>query len=127
MRLRDYVYSATVLRCIDGDTVSLRIDLGFHTSLETHARLIGIDTPEKKLDTKEAGIEAQRHLEHLCFSYAIRRQDNRPVLLIQSHKSVYYDKYGRWLVELFGWDSDGNEVNINERMVNDGHAVLYSV
>jgi len=108
-----YTYLARVVRVIDGDTVSLDIDLGCGTWLRgEHCRLYGIDTPETRGGTAEekiAGHKATMHLEHLL-------SDVNP-LLIRTHQDRK-GKWGRWLVELF--DSDGN--SINARMIRDGFA-----
>lgn len=42
-----YEYRASVIRVIDGDTVDLRIDLGFEVGLNMRVRLAGIDAPER--------------------------------------------------------------------------------
>lgn len=46
-----YLYRATVVRVIDGDTIDVTIDLGFRVNISTRLRLAHIDTPE--LSTKE--------------------------------------------------------------------------
>ncbi|MBN1493510.1 MAG: thermonuclease family protein [Candidatus Omnitrophica bacterium] len=43
-----YIYKAEVARVIDGDTLVLRIDLGFYTWIEMKVRLRGIDAPEQE-------------------------------------------------------------------------------
>lgn len=42
-----YIFKAKVLRVIDGDTLEMRIDLGFHTHTVRKVRLLGVDTPER--------------------------------------------------------------------------------
>jgi len=42
-----YTYQATVLRWVDGDTVQLRVDLGFAINVTLKFRLLGVDTPER--------------------------------------------------------------------------------
>ncbi len=39
-------YRAEVVKVIDGDTIAVRIDCGFHVFFETRLRLMGINTPE---------------------------------------------------------------------------------
>lgn len=39
---------ADVVEVIDGDTIDVRIDLGFDISLKKRVRLNGIDTPESR-------------------------------------------------------------------------------
>ena len=41
-----YTYRAKLVKVVDGDTVDLDVDLGFHTTLRIRGRLIGVDTPE---------------------------------------------------------------------------------
>jgi micrococcal nuclease len=39
-------YRATIIRVVDGDTVDVRLDLGFQVLHETRLRLAGINAPE---------------------------------------------------------------------------------
>lgn len=39
-------FPVQVLRVVDGDTIDVRVDLGFDLSLEHRVRLLGVDTPE---------------------------------------------------------------------------------
>lgn len=81
-----YTYQATVLRWVDGDTVQMRVDLGFAISAVYKFRVLGVDTPERG-DPNYA--EAKKCSEAVL-----------PVgttLTITTHKA---DKYGRWLVGL---------------------------
>lgn len=41
-----WTYRARPVRCIDGDTLSLELDLGFGARLEFDLRVAGIDAPE---------------------------------------------------------------------------------
>ena len=105
-----YVYRVRLVRCVDGDTVLLSLDLGCEVWLRNqHCRLIGINAPETHTHTKEAGDAATWHLRGLL-SQAVD-------LLVRTH----YDKRGsfrRLLVELYA-----DDVNINQQMIKDGHAV----
>ena len=108
-----YVYSAELVRVIDGDSVILDLDLGCGMWLRgERCRLIGIDAPEKRGDDKLAGFKAMVHMESLL-------EDVSP-LIVRTHKDSK-GKFGRWLVEL--WTTDG--VNLNQRMITDGHATEY--
>ncbi len=42
-----FTYAAKLNRVIDGDTVVLDIDLGFHIVITEHVRIIGVDSPER--------------------------------------------------------------------------------
>ena len=63
-----YTYAARLVRVVDGDTVDLDIDLGFHITVRERFRLAGIDTPElrdRNTELRAAAYEAMRYLEHL--------------------------------------------------------------
>lgn len=110
-----YAYAARVLRWVDGDTVDLRVDLGFHTYVETRFRLYGIDTPER-------GQKNHDQATALCNSLAPVGAD----VFIRSHKDA--DKYGRWLADITtkGIELDNADgTNINTRLVEFGLAVRY--
>jgi endonuclease YncB( thermonuclease family) len=115
-----YIYSAEVLRCVDGDTVEFLADLGFSTFVFINGRLKNINAPEKnRIAFREAGIAAKLHLEALL--------DLGPVLIQTSKPKPGGDfkkgKFGRWIVEILV-ETDEGYLNINDRMVEDGHAVF---
>jgi len=43
---RMYEYNAQLVRVVDGDTVDISVDLGFHISQQIRVRLNGINSPE---------------------------------------------------------------------------------
>ncbi len=98
----------------DGDTVSIRVKAyaGIPLKIE-RARLIGIDAPELKQEPW--GRKAHRHLKKL-----ISQSDWVTTVEFDVEQR---DKHGRLLVYLRG--RDGNL--INERMVAEGYAVLFTV
>lgn len=106
-----YEYAATVLRVVDGDTVHLEVDLGLDQSRRLSVRLYGINAPE--MATKE-GKEARQHLTFLLFGV------DGPRVTVRTYKDRT-EKYGRFLATLL---KDG--VDVNHRMVEDGHAVVYT-
>jgi micrococcal nuclease len=80
---------ATVLKVVDGDTLTLLLDLGWHITLKTNARVEGVDTPE--LSTPE-GIAVREFVSQLL-----------PVGTVVKFISKSLDKYGRPLgVVLYG-------------------------
>lgn len=107
-----YRYAATVIRIVDGDTVDLRVDLGFRDWLEDRFRFYGINAPELIGDTHDAGVAAKEYLESLI-----------PVgssIVVETFKPK--DKYGRWLGIIH---TDGETASVNDRMVESGNAVSY--
>lgn len=101
-------YNATVVKVIDGDTVDLSVDLGFHVSLTIRTRLIGIDAPE--VSTPEGKIARDRLREALPVSSAVA---------VHTAKSPG-DKYGRWLAAISGGMGD-----VAEWMLAQGLAKPY--
>lgn len=43
-----YIYNASLIRIVDGDTIEAMVDLGFFTWKKVTIRLYGIDTPETR-------------------------------------------------------------------------------
>jgi len=107
-----YHYKATLNRIIDGDTIDVNVDLGFDVKIKQRVRLYGINTPEvrtKDLNEKKKGLEATEYLKKIL-----------PKEFVMETILNKRGKYGRVLGIL--WVKD---VNINEKMVNEGYAKRY--
>tara|TARA_Y100000310_G_C19996546_1_gene496497 strand:+ start:100 stop:435 length:336 start_codon:yes stop_codon:yes gene_type:complete len=101
--IRKYVYEATLIHVVDGDTVDAWIDLGFNISVRRRIRLWGICAPE------------------MCMKTVVRLQD----LIDQGGgafilRSIGLDKHGRCLGEIYIQD-----VNINRQLLAEGMADVY--
>lgn len=110
-----YEYKATILKVVDGDTVDLRISLGFHSYLDIRARLARINTAELNSTDqvqRELAVKARDRVVELT---------KTPDCTIQSFKPYKTDKYGRWLVELY----NVNGVNINDILLTEKLAQFY--
>lgn len=122
-----YNYRCLIESVVDGDTVHAMVDLGFDQYKRMTIRLAGINAPEMSTD---AGILAKIHLvELVCqWDFSGPFQTNETLVAykwlnlntIKDHK----EKYGRYLGTLFNGDYS---VNLNEQMIDDGHAVPYMV
>ena len=110
-----YEYGIKFKRVIDGDTFVCDIDLGFGIWLvDQHCRLHGLDTPEKDTEAgKKCIFEAKSWFEN-----AAERLEKFSIEV--EHKA---DKYGRRLVRV---RTDKSPCTLNEQLVKDGHAALYS-
>jgi micrococcal nuclease len=97
---------ATVIRVVDGDTVRLELDLGWHTYRIENCRIAGIDAPEV---STAAG--------KLAKAYAASAL---PVDAEVMFASKELDKYGRPLGDLVR-----NGIDFAELMLFQGHAVRY--
>ena len=87
-----YAYRAKLIRCVDGDTADLAVDLGFYLTARIRCRLTGIDTPERG---REGFPEATKMLESLISE----QSDEQGYFEITTGKT---GKYGRWLVTIDG-------------------------
>lgn len=104
-----YEYSARLRRVIDGDTVSLDIDLGFGIwQMDETVRLLGINCPEMKT---EAGKVARDFTLHWLEERAAKP------LRIQTTRDKR-EKYGRMLGTIYV-DSEC----LNSWLVISGNAV----
>jgi len=93
--IQDHIYRAKLIRCVDGDTADLHVDLGFYTYKVIRARLIGVNTPERgQPDFKKATAM----LENLIAT----QTDENGWVRIMSFKT---GKFGRWLVDIIGVNS----------------------
>ena len=119
-----YEYKCKIVKVIDGDTVDVDIDLGFGVWLhKERIRLYGIDTPESRtrdLVEKKFGKASKKHLKGLL--------ESAESLSLISHDK---GKFGRILGEIIAHFNEGHpvyetEVNVNEQMILDGHAVRYT-
>lgn len=107
-------YRAKIIRVVDGDTVVAWVDLGFSTYVKQTLRLFGIDAPEMRGKDKLEGRKATSHLGMLISAH-------EPTIVQTVRDKT--GKYGRYLATLLGGEG---LVDINQRMVDDGHAVKYS-
>lgn len=111
-----YLYRAEVTNIVDGDTIDVDIDLGFYIWIRNQRiRLVGIDAPEKRGETRDKGEESSAFLENLI--------DGKSIILRTlkgRDDSDRNDSFGRWLGVIY---LDGK--NINQAMIEAGHAVIY--
>lgn len=101
--------SATVLNVVDGDTLDLRIDLGFDVQIVSRIRLMAegglpdgepasVDAWETRGSEREKGLVAKGRTETLCpFGSTVR---------VFSAKGGSRGKYGRWLAVVLYRDGD---------------------
>jgi len=105
-----YNYKAHIKAVYDGDTVTAVVDLGFLHYQEMKLRLLGIDTPELRGPEKEQGIVVRDILREMILGKEVE---------IHTRKDKQ-GKYGRYLATIIL-----DEVNINEWLVDNGHAEVY--
>ena len=96
-----YTYAATVLRWVDGDTVDLIVDVGFHVAVNGRFRLYGIDTPERG---QANYVEARR------FAQSLTPEGSE--VIVKTYAIT--EKYGRFLADIYPPHSSAS---VNEALV----------
>lgn len=109
-----YLYRANVINIVDGDTIDVDIDLGFYVWIkDQRIRLVGINSPEPRGETEQAGKAATECLSKLIVGKTI---------IIRTVKGKdggdRDDSFGRWLGVVY---LDG--LDINNLMLEKGCAV----
>ena len=104
-----FTYQTLDVRVIDGDTLAVTIDLAPHDEADKKLRLRGINCPE--MDTPE-GKAAKRFVQNLI--------DQAKAVIITTTKP---DKYDRYLADVFLVLNSGEEIYLNNLLLENGHAV----
>ena len=115
-KMDKHIYSAKLVKVVDGDTADAMIDLGFNVWVKNRIRFMGVDAWESRtrnLEEKKKGLEAKEYVKDL-----LENSDEGKFLL----KSHGVGKYGRVLGELF---VKGHEKSVNELLTENGHAYEY--
>ena len=85
-----YVFRATVIKIVDGDTVDVDVDLGWNISVvNQRIRLYGVDCPESRtrnLEEKKYGLLAKKFVEEFL-----------KVGSVVTLRTLEKGKYGRYL------------------------------
>ncbi len=109
----NYTYPAELVRVVDGDTVRLKVSMGFYTYTEQNFRLLDINTPEIRGEERPDGLVAKQYVIDI-FADA----GNKCMVLSKKH-----GKY-RWLADIYlSLDDDKNySLNLNKHLVLKGLA-----
>ncbi|WP_294402666.1 thermonuclease family protein [uncultured Clostridium sp.] len=112
MSKKKYFYeNVEIIKIIDVDTIDVGIDLGFDLWKNARIRFYGINAPEITGVEKPLGIIARDFLIKLT-----------PVNSFIKLQTLGQDKFGRWLGIIYK-----DDLNVNEYLVKEGHAVEYMV
>ena len=107
-----YTYKAIVTDVYDGDTITVLVDLGFHTKVQLRIRLYGINTPELRGASREAGLLARDRVNKLVLGKEV---------ILKTFKDKQ-EKYGRWLANVY---LPGSEQSVNELLVEEKLAIPF--
>ncbi|RMF66757.1 MAG: nuclease [Calditrichaeota bacterium] len=109
-----YTYRAKIVSVYDGDTVHADIDLGLSTWIKAEKlRLARINAPELRGPERDKGLVARDFLRQKILDQQVI------VETIKDKKG----KFGRYIAEIWLKNEQGEFVNVNDIMVQAGHAV----
>jgi endonuclease YncB( thermonuclease family) len=113
-----YEYAAILIEAHDGDTMRLKIDLGFDVNFTIVTRLAHINAPEL------ATTEGKTALKFAQDWFA-----QHPTLMVRTIKDRK-EKYGRYLAVLFPGDQLPTDTaslagSLNQALLDSGNAVPY--
>ena len=111
-----YEYNATLVRVVDGDTIVLKIDLGFKIVVEQTVRLRGINAPESIGVDWQAGHAAKEAVERILLQESFGR------VCVRTFKPEKKDRSGAYLADITYISSSGEFLSLNDRLVELGHA-----
>lgn len=98
---------AVVARVVDGDTIDVQIDLGFHVFTTQRFRLARINAPEMNTE--------QGKVSKLWLSSIL---EGKPCRLV----SKKIDSYGRYIAEIYLLNIKDTEYCVNDDLVVKGYA-----
>lgn len=111
-----FEYICTIIKVVDGDTVTVDIDLGFNIVLKNQEiRLLGIDTPESRTSNeqeKKQGLLSKQKLKEKLPEGTKQR--------IKTEKDEL-DKYGR-VLGVFPLENS----SVNQWLIDNNYAVPYN-
>ena len=116
-------YDVVLLKCVDGDTVDVDIDLGFGIWLkDERVRIMGIDTPESRTSDKVEklfGTAAKNRLKELL------KKGGKLITTEDKSGEDMKGKFGRILGDFVVEEWEGEEKLVTEVLIEEGHAVKY--
>jgi micrococcal nuclease len=116
-------YDVVLLKCVDGDTVDVDIDLGFGVWLkDERVRIMGIDTPESRTSNKVEklfGTAAKNRLKELL------KEGGKLITTEDASGEDMKGKFGRILGDFWVERYEGKREKITDILIEEGHAVAY--
>ena len=116
-------YDVVLLKCVDGDTVDVDIDLGFGVWLkDERVRIMGIDTPESRTRDKVEkvfGTAAKNRLKELL------AEGGKLITTENKHGEDMKGKFGRILGDFYVERYEGEREKVTDIMIEEGHCVAY--
>lgn len=115
----NYVYAAKLERVVDGDTYELMVDLGCSVWHKLTVRLLGVNTPETKGETREAGLAATREAERFFSDH------HTLVIELRKEPKQRVDAFRRYLALIYGTNFAGHQASLAEHLLATHNAVFF--
>lgn len=111
-----YMYRVIkVDRIIDGDTIDVLLDLGFHIHVLKRIRFKHIDTWETRGGTEETKAKAQKAIERLSELL------NMGTVYLKTYMDAE-GKYGRLLGDMYVMTEEGKVVDVTQTLLAEGYS-----
>ena len=120
-----YEYKFELIKVIDGDTVDGYIDLGFDVKVKKRIRLLGINAPETRMQSKIKDLrerKRQKSLGLLAKKYLTDYLKDATIII--QTKLDKRGKYGRTLGVIYVKKNE-TLINVNDLLVSEGLAEEY--
>lgn len=116
-----WTWNAQVVNVVDGDTIDVLIDCGFHATRTERVRLLGINCPETKEAAGKVATKFTADWTHEAgYDWHVNANNKGFwALVVQTHKS---DAFGRYLAYVWR-TSDGR--CLNDDLLDSGNAVPF--
>ena len=115
-----YHYKCKLLKVVDGDTIDAEIDLGFKICIKERIRLTGIDAPESRTRNKAEkswGLASKQFIINIL-------EENNNIFELKT-KLQKKGKYGRILGNIVLISPAGNEISVNDLLIENNLAIPY--
>lgn len=116
-------YRARCTNVVDGDTVDLVVDIGFHITFSGRFRLLGIDTDELNSKIDAERVRAQAAKAKVIELLKPSTTGTGWPLIVRTMKDT--DSFGRWLVEILFTKDDGSIANLGSLLIDENLAKTY--
>ncbi len=101
---------------VDGDTLDVRVALGYDVFVKLRIRLYGVDTPEK-YGVKKGSEEYEAGVRASLFTSTWVKDNAGNIEVCGNHGT---GKYGRWILELCA-----GEESLGTQLIESGNAEPY--
>jgi len=111
------------LKVVDGDTVDLCVDIGFHVSFTGRFRVLGIDTAE--MNSKDVTERAVALLAKDKVTELLKPSPTTTgwPLMVRTKKDP--DSFGRWLADISYFLLDGTKLGLGPMLILERLAKPY--